>query len=334
MSTFRLIILLCVVASATSRVLNEENDARDRIHADPGEKDGMKARYGQRPFQVHVSDNDFNYNCGGVLIERNYVLTAAHCISEGTWLPSGGITVRAGLLNIKNDKHEQKQDITMDTEHVIINKGWRNVLGRDGSADIALLKLNKPFESDPTRYGRKKRVEPVKMYNEPIDTIVNAPITISGWGLTYEYKDRYGKKIGTYTDDLLVSTVKHARTSANNEFLVLTDTDGNVSCGGDSGGPATYYDKLVGITHAGSKMCGNNNKLSYYTSVYKYKDWICKNVDRKVNIAGFCGGSGGGTSGGGCRDEASSSDCRRYKRWNWCSKSYYKNKCKNTCGAC
>ena len=39
-----------------------------------------------------------------------------------------------------------------------------------------------------------------------------------------------------YTNDLLVSTVKHGQTARNGEMLQLSDEDGNVSCGGDSGG--------------------------------------------------------------------------------------------------
>ena len=57
-------------------------------------------------------------------------------------------------------------------------------------------------------------------------------------------------------------------------------------------GPATVNeggnDVLVGITHAGRGKCGNDNKLSLYTSVNDYLKWICDNVDEKVNIKGAC----------------------------------------------
>ena len=46
---------------------------------------------------------------------------------------------------------------------------------------------------------------------------------------------------------------------------------------------------LVGISHAGNKHCGHDDKLSAYTSVYKYLDWICKTVDEKDSLAEACG---------------------------------------------
>ena len=94
------------------------------------------------------------------------------------------------------------------------------------SVHLALLELKTPITPNGGKAGL------VKIYERPIDTIVGESITISGWGITMDYGEGRGNE---YTNDLLVSTVKHAETEFG-EKLVLTDTEGNVSCGGDSGG--------------------------------------------------------------------------------------------------
>ena len=87
--------------------------------------------------------------------------------------------------------------------------------------------MNKKFEKTGGRAA------PIKVYNKKISTIVGKDVTLSGWGMIESGPNRSNPK---YTNDLLVSTVKHGQTARNGEMLQLSDEDGNVSCGGDSGG--------------------------------------------------------------------------------------------------
>ena len=87
--------------------------------------------------------------------------------------------------------------------------------------------MNKNFEKTGGRAA------PIKVYNKKISTIVGKDVTLSGWGIIRSGPRRSN---AVYTTDLLVSTVKHGQTSENGEMLRLSDEEGNVSCGGDSGG--------------------------------------------------------------------------------------------------
>ncbi|XP_070262979.1 granzyme H-like isoform X2 [Myotis yumanensis] len=88
---------------------------------------GHEAKPHSRPYMayLHIKDKK-EFLCGGVLVEKNYVLTAAHCKGRS-------ISVTLGAHNIKQQEKTQ-QDILVKRaiRHPKYNK-------RKGSYDIMLL---------------------------------------------------------------------------------------------------------------------------------------------------------------------------------------------------
>lgn len=49
---------------------------------------GIDANVGQFPYQVSLQRKDGSHFCGGSILNKNFVLTAAHCVVTGNDLTS------------------------------------------------------------------------------------------------------------------------------------------------------------------------------------------------------------------------------------------------------
>ena len=73
-------------------------------------------------------------------------------------------------------------------------------------------------------------------------------------------------------------------------FTSIIPSAGKDSCGGDSGGPASYHEGYegtvdakpwfqIGIVSFGAKKCGKINKPGVYTRIDTFLDWIKRNLE-------------------------------------------------------
>ncbi|KAL5277028.1 hypothetical protein ACFFRR_002319 [Megaselia abdita] len=222
---------------------------------------GADAGVGQFPYQVSLRARD-SHNCGGSIIDKQWILTAAHCVAVNTTgnvpYPAEMFSIRAGSLN------RIAGGVIHDVEEVIIHEDR----GQGLVDDVALLKLKTPLVYTDT-------IKPIELETKPIAD--GSTILLSGWGL----QKTNGPKLPVNLQFVEVKTLSTADCRKKigtwaESILCLSHPKGEGACNGDSGGPAAYEGKLAGIagfvTGIISK-CGSG-RPDGYAKVSSHIEWI------------------------------------------------------------
>merc|ERR1719414_43914 len=222
---------------------------------------GVEARPNSLPWQVGMGQDGWGQGCGGSIINKNTIVTAAHCVKPGvSYYVIVGQHKKYGYY----DKYYKQHVI----REVIIHPDYRSVT----RFDIAILKTEEEIEFNDG-------VQPICLppsdqeYAED-DTMFLA----SGWGsLGNGYATHLMQValpyISTRTCQRLLGTWNIHEKVICAGYLA----GGKDSCQGDSGGPlATVIDgkwTLAGVVSWGFG-CAERNKPGVYTHVAKYIDFI------------------------------------------------------------
>ncbi|NXS28201.1 PRS56 protease, partial [Pomatostomus ruficeps] len=227
---------------------------------------GSVAPRGSWPWLVSVRLHG-ELMCGGVLVGRSWVLTAAHCFggnrNELAW------TVVVGDHELgKPGAGKRAVPVRRILPHPKFNP-------KTFHGDLALLELAVPLAPSPT-------VSPVCLPSGPAEPSPGTPCYIAGWGSLYEEGPAADVVMEAQVPLLSQETCRGALgkdllTSAM--FCAGYLSGGIDSCQGDSGGPLACQDPtshhfvLYGITSWGDG-CGERGKPGVYTRVTAFTDWL------------------------------------------------------------
>lgn len=283
---------------------------------------GRPAAEGAWPAQVSLHDaakvdgsSDALFQsqfCGGSIIARQWVLTAAHCVvdDEGQIAPGGDIIVRSSSVELaRGDVHGVAQ--------VIVHPDYNPAIL---DHDIALLQLSNPIQDASGPIGA------IRIAAQD-QAIPEGPAMVIGWGLTETAKwpetlletditivpnatcnqgmaEQARREIGGF---LLNAGQANAIPMERLEeaFAILADNIGPIltgnmvcagtptgarsSCNGDSGGPLLVQEAdgnwlQVGIVSWGREplnaehRCAHEDLYAVYTRLPNYFNWIASHV--------------------------------------------------------
>lgn len=233
-----------------------------------------------QPFMVSLGlkqvRTELGHFCGGAIVARNWVLTAAHCVSAVEVVDGRNVIVpmAPGGAQVMEGSNVLFRDGQIRLiSRIVIHPEHRLSARQAPENDLALLQLSAPLDAKPVRVATATESEKLLQ--------AGRGIRILGWGTANFTAD------SPISNNLLFAFVGiRDRTACNAADVYAGAVDASMfcaglgtadACQGDSGGPAIGYINgeplLVGLISWGVG-CTKRNFPGVYVNVAKYDGWI------------------------------------------------------------
>ena len=260
-----------------SNVQNSVNQDNNNVQIQTRIVGGRVARKNEVPYQVGLRTKGSTETFGGgVIIGKNWVLTAGHCVRNSKNEEANPPEKLELVLGGRNRKDVKGPPFVA---HVVKTIPFpRYDPRKNGDWDIALIKTKENIIVNQDGFESKAALIPSQDQNFSGKTAV-----ASGYGGI-----RDG---GPQSDDVKVANLKiwdpKQCKEKNGNFIAKShicaaSTMAEGVCGGDSGGPLAIVNNgqatVVGVSSYLLAKCGTANFPGFFSNVAGYSDWIKKTM--------------------------------------------------------
>ncbi|XP_072390786.1 serine protease grass-like [Diabrotica undecimpunctata] len=259
-------------------------------------RNGQNADLNEFPWMAllrYRSGAGSEFRCGGSIINKRYILTAAHCLLN---LQTQLLDVRVGEYNTSSsidcisDIYGKKKCIMDPIQNVAIEEiiPHPEFNSKTIENDIGLLRV-----ANINLVAENARPVCLPLDDNRLDTAIKR-VTVTGWGFTDDVSERKAdvlQKVDLSVVDIGACREAYSKNSkARLTYKQLCAGGGNKNkdaCAGDSGGPLQVAKLIVdepryiqyGIVSFGTQLCGSHEDIpGVYTRVAHYMDWILDNI--------------------------------------------------------
>ncbi|XP_017860678.1 PREDICTED: chymotrypsin-like [Drosophila arizonae] len=235
---------------------------------------GENAKPKQFPYQVFYDievTKQWKQTCGGTIIGKKTILTAAHCL-DGRSGEIQRIKIYLGAVDKSNSTETGQQIVIVEAGSYVIHEDWDI---NKKSNDIALIKL-------PTDLEFNQYIQPAEL-PKPNSLHVDKNAIVSGWG---RVKGFVRTEHLQYTNVITLSNEECQSLLREKKFyshwLCIAPGE-TTTCSGDSGGPLAERNPdgsgtVIGIVSFGFGRC-DSKFPAVFTRVAYFLNWIAQHIN-------------------------------------------------------